>query len=139
MRISPRLRQRVARQAGFRCGYCLIPQGLTGARLELDHIIPKAAAGTHREENLWLACVSCNRFKGAQTHARDPVSRRRVRLFDPRKQNWAIHFAWSPDGTQVIGLTPCGRATVQALKMNHLDLVSARRRWASVSWWPPPW
>ena len=35
-----------------------------------------------------------------------------MRLFDPRRQRWSEHFAWSDDGTRVIGRTPCGRATV---------------------------
>lgn len=71
-RISAQLRRQIAEQAGYRCGYCLTPQGLSGARLEIDHIIPQAEGGATEEENLWLACVSCNRFKGARTHAEDP-------------------------------------------------------------------
>lgn len=67
------MRQRIAEDAGYRCGYCLTPQGLSGARLEVDHIIPKAASGQTTELNLWLACVSCNRFKGVQTYGRNPV------------------------------------------------------------------
>jgi hypothetical protein len=50
---------------------------------------------------------------------------------------WHEHVAWSGDGTQVIGLTPCGRATVLALKLNNDDMVVARRLWVSVGWHPP--
>lgn len=78
-RIPPALRRRVAEEAGHRCGYCLTPEGLSGARLELDHILPRAAGGETAEENLWLACAACNRFKGTQTHGRDPETGRRVR------------------------------------------------------------
>ena len=137
LRVSARLRQQIAEQAGYRCGYCLTPQGLSGALLELDHIIPKAKGGLTEEENLWLACVSCNRFKGARTHAEDPETGRRIRLFNPRKQRWSEHFAWSPEGTQILGLTPCGRATVEALRLNREEIVRARRRWVSAGWWPP--
>ena len=103
----------------------------------IDHIIPEAAGGLTSEENLWLACHSCNEFKGAQTHARDPQTGRRVRLFNPRKHRWRDHFTWSEDGTRVVGLTPCGRAIVVALQLNHEEIVAARRQWVSVGWWPP--
>jgi len=54
--------------------------------MEFDHLIPQAAGGTTREENLWLACRRCNAFKGTQTQARDPHSGEWVALFSPRRQ-----------------------------------------------------
>ena len=136
-RIPARLRKRLIEQANGRCGYCLTPQEITGARMEIDHLIPESAGGLTTEENLWLACSSCNEFKGAQTHAHDPVTGRQVRLFNPRRQAWWTHFAWSTDGTEIVGKTVAGRATVLALQMNHPDIVRARKRWVSVGWWPP--
>ena len=136
-RVSPRLRQRITEQADYRCGHCLTSQKITGARMEIDHIIPESVGGGTTEDNLWLACSSCNEFKGAKTHTQDPVTGRRVHLFNPRKQRWRVHFTWSEDGTEIIGLTACGRATVIALQMNHKDIVRARKRWVSVGWWPP--
>jgi hypothetical protein len=103
----------------------------------LDHIIPEAAGGLTLEGNLWLACHSCNEFKGVQTRARDTRTGRHVRIFNPRSQRWRDHFTWSPDGTQVIGVTSCGRATIAALQLNHEEVVLARRLWVSVGWWPP--
>jgi hypothetical protein len=105
--------------------------------MEFDHLIPQAAGGTNREENLWLACRRRNAFKGTQTHARDPQNGEWVALFNPRRQRWIDHFAWSEDGTEIIGKTPYGRATVAALKMNNAEIVVARRSWVSVGWWPP--
>jgi hypothetical protein len=58
-------------------------------------------------------------------------------LFNPRQQLWIDHFAWSEDGTEIIGKAPCGRATITALKMNNAEIVVARRLWVSVGWWPP--
>ncbi len=136
-RISARLRQRIAKQAGYRCGYCLTSQHITGARMEIDHIIPESAGGTTTEDNLWLACSSCNEFKGAQMHVCDYVTGQYVPLFNPREQSWHEYFAWSEDGSKIIGLTSCGRVTISALKMNHEEIVRARRRWVSVGWWPP--
>jgi len=109
-RISASLRRRVSAQSGFRCGYCLTPEMISGARMVLDHIIPQAAGGLTTEENLWLACHSCNEFKGAQVQGRDRGGRR-VRIFDPRRQRWRDHFAWGRDGTRIISLSSCGEAT----------------------------
>jgi len=105
--------------------------------LELDHIVPKSKGGTDGEENLWLACHSCNLFKGDQTHGRDPLTGRRVRLFNPRRQQWKRHFRWSDDGVFIIGRTACGRATVAVLNLNNLVAVTVRRNWLAAGWHPP--
>jgi hypothetical protein len=105
--------------------------------MEFDHLVPQAAGGTTREENPWLACRRCNAFKGKQTHGRDSYSAAWVALFNPRQQMWIDHFARSEDGTEIIGKTPCGRATIAALRMNNTEIVVARRLWISVGWWPP--
>jgi hypothetical protein len=136
-RISRAVRGRVAQAAGEQCGYCRTPQHIIGHRLTIDHIIPESRGGKAVEENLWLACLACNQFKGARVRARDPIRRRHVRLFNPRQQEWKAHFIWSEDGTEVVGLTPCGRATVIALQMNRPEIVGARWLWVQAGWWPP--
>jgi hypothetical protein len=108
-----------------------------GQILYIEHIVPRATGGKTKRENLWLACPLCNEFKLDQTHARDPLTGRRARLFNPRKQKWTTHFAWSEDGTEIMGLTACGRATVLALRLNHPIAVQARENWAQAGWWPP--
>jgi hypothetical protein len=108
-----------------------------GMSLTLDHLIPQSAGGPTIEENLWLACHQCNSFKGTQTHATDPVTDTVVPLFNPRQQDWPEHFAWNEEGTEIIGITPCGRATVLALKLNAPEIVVTRRMWVSAGWWPP--
>jgi hypothetical protein len=135
--ISSSLRQRVVAEFRNRCVYCHTPTSITGARLVIDHIIPEAVGGPTSWENLCLACHSCNEFKGTQVEARDPLTGERVPLFHPRRQQWGEHFCWSEDGSEIIGLTPIGRATVAALNLNHLHIVEARRRWARVGWHPP--
>lgn len=89
------------------------------------------------EENLWLACSPCNDAKGSRIAAPDAVSGEVVRLFNPRDQAWSEHFTWSEEGDLIIGLTPIGRATVQALKLNRASMVIARQLWVSVGWHPP--
>lgn len=136
-RIPRSLRRRVAAEFHNRCAYCHTLTSVTGMRLVIDHIIPEAAGGQTAWENLCLACHSCNEFKGAQVKAQDPLTGERVPLFHPRRQQWREHFCWSEDSSEIIGLTPVGRATVAALNMNHPDIVEARRRWAVVGWHPP--
>ncbi|WP_423225624.1 HNH endonuclease [Candidatus Amarolinea aalborgensis] len=136
-KIPEIVRVRVRTSAENRCGYCQSRQRYVLGLLEIEHIIPKAKGGTDAEENLWLACRLCNNAKGTQTHARDPVTKRVVRLFDPRRQIWSRHFTWSEDGTIIIGKTVCGRATVVALQLNQLIAVTVRRQWVAAGWHPP--
>ncbi|HVO71043.1 MAG TPA: HNH endonuclease signature motif containing protein [Aggregatilineaceae bacterium] len=137
MSISDELRERVRKQAGNRCGYCQSSQQYVFGPLEIDHLTPTAHGGTDDEENLWLACRMCNGFKSDHTHGRDPVTGEEIRLFNPRTQRWAEHFAWSEDGTQIVGLTPCGRATVVVLQLNNVIAVMVRREWVAAGWHPP--
>lgn len=103
----------------------------------MEHLIPLAAGGTDDEDNLWLACARCNRFKGAQVEARDAVTGEVHPLFDPRRQRWDEHFRWAFNGERVEGITPLGRATVEALRMNHEHTVAIRRNWILAGWHPP--
>ena len=137
MYIPVELRRQVRADAGRRCGYCRSPEVLTGMPLEIEHIIPEAAGGLTVRENLWLACHRCNEFKGDRTHAVDPLTGESITLLNPRTQRWHEHFAWSLDGTLIVGLTPCGRATVVALRLNNEYVVEARRFWVEAGWWPP--
>src|SRR5712691_6696774 len=110
--LSQALRRKVAEQARHRCGYCLSSETLTGSALEIDHLLPQAAGGETKEENLWLACSDCNSRKSDRTTVLDPLTKKFVPLFNPRRDKWHKHFAWSTDGQRVIPLTAVGRATV---------------------------
>jgi len=135
--ISVELRSAVASAARGRCGYCLSRQDIIGIRLHFEHIIPRVAGGQTIAGNLWLACPLCNGFKGTQTHAVDPETGELAPLFNPRMQNWYEHFAWSEDGTEIVGQTTVGRATTLALQLNNEYIVPARRRWVAAGWHPP--
>jgi hypothetical protein len=105
--------------------------------MHIDHIVPETAGGLTSPENLCLACFSCNVFKGAQQHGVDALTGETVPLFHPLRQRWRDHFTWDESKTHIIGLTACGRATVEALHMNNPTVVRARRRWVSAGWHPP--
>jgi 5-methylcytosine-specific restriction endonuclease McrA len=74
--VSEAVRTRVRASAQDRCGYCQSLQKYVLGILEIEHIIPKAAGGSDREENLWLACRLCNSYKSVQTQGQDPESDR---------------------------------------------------------------
>jgi hypothetical protein len=133
--LSADVESRIRAAATNRCGYCLSPQRLLPWELEIEHLKPVARGGTNEEENLWLSCRSCNSFKGVQTHAYALITNRKVQLFNLRLQKWSRHFVWRVDGTQVIGKTASGRATVIALKLNNI--FTARSEWVSAGWHPP--
>ena len=124
--ISEPVRQRVCEAFGDRCAYCLSSQRYANSKLEIEHIIPKAIGGSDDELNLCLACRLCSSYKSIQTEAVDPTSNAVVTLFNPRTQVWSEHFQWSRDGVRVIGLSPVGRATVEALQLNNETTVNVR-------------
>lgn len=128
-RIPAPLRKAVIEAARGQCAYCQSPERLMGVSFEVDHIIPRNAKGKTTAANLCLSCPTCNRHKASRISARDPISRRSVRLFHPNQDNWVEHFAWSDDGSQIIGLTPTGRATIEALHFNRPAMMLLRQYW----------
>lgn len=130
--------RRVREAAGHRCGYCLSPQRLVMARLEIEHLVPVSRGGTSDESNLWLSCPLCNGAKADRTHAADPETGRDEPLFNPRTQTWAEHFCWSDDGLRILGRTAAGRATVAVLRLDSdPDAILVRSYWVEAGWHPP--
>ena len=119
MSISNALRQQVIEDANYRCSYCKAPSLITGARLIMDHIFPLSLGGSDDRENLAAACYHCNEFKGAKIEAFDLETQKLTSLFNPRIHRWTDHLRWENDGTHITGITPIGRVTVIALKLNH--------------------
>jgi hypothetical protein len=136
--IPAEIERRVRAAARDRCGYCLSPQHLVMARLEIEHIVPLSQGGTSDESNLWLACPLCNRYKSDKTRGVDPEMGNEVPLFNPRTQIWSEHFRWDRDGLRIVGQTPIGRATVAALHLSDdPDALEVRSYWVLAGWHPP--
>lgn len=135
--IPAELRRLVRSDASEQCGYCLSCERFLGIALEVEHLIPESAGGETARDNLWLSCRRCNSFKAERYLGTDPLTSRTAPLFDPRHEAWSEHFRWSLDGTQIIGLTPSGRATVDALQLNHPLIVAARELWIRAGVHPP--
>jgi hypothetical protein len=73
------------------------------------------------------SCSWYNASKSIKTHVRDSQTGRLVPLFNPRRQRWSQHFAWSEDTLLIIGQTAIGRATVEALQLNRTERLSENK------------
>jgi hypothetical protein len=82
----------------------------------VEHIIAKQHGGRDVLSNLALACHQDNLRKGPNLTGIDPLTKKMVKLFNPRRHRWAAHFRW--DGSILVGRTVIGRATVAVLGMN---------------------
>ena len=120
-------RQVIQERAGGRCEYCQSPLGFSTEPFTVEHIHPKSRGGPTTLDNLACACAGCNGHKATKIRALDPETGEAVPLFNPRQRRWTDHFRWSEDTTRIIGLTPTGRATVEALCLNRSGLVNLRR------------
>jgi hypothetical protein len=126
----------VAARAGHRCEYCHAPEAVFNFPFEIEHVTPLGQSGSDSEENLALACRSCNLFKSDEVISLDPESGENIQLFHPRQQHWNEHFTVSVTDGIVIGLTPSGRATVSRLRMNSTTQCNARRHWVRIGLYP---
>jgi hypothetical protein len=102
-----------------------MPAAMHPAPFQIDHIIARQHGGTADEQNLALACIHCNRFKGPNIAGLDPETGELVRLFRPRTDKWTDHFVW--DGPELRGRTQIGLVTISVLFINDLEVVALRR------------
>jgi hypothetical protein len=135
--ISVELQRQVRERFANCCAYCRTAEDLTVAIFEFEHILPRSAGGATAFENLCFSCPTCNRYKSDLVLAPDPVTQQEVALFHPQQDRWLDHFSWNDDATQIVGLTPTGRATIVALKMNRQQLIRVRRLWVAMNEHPP--
>jgi hypothetical protein len=93
-------------------------------RFHIDHVIAKQHRGATAFANLALCCSYCNAHKGTNIAGIDPVTRRLVPLFNPRREKWSEHFRFV--GGKIVSSTAVGRATILVLAMNAPTNVEAR-------------
>lgn len=124
--INEATRQQIFPAADPRCEYCRTSRRIMGMPLVIDHVLPLSLGGSDKPANLAAACYRCNEFKRAKTHSLDPATGELALLFHPRQQVWTEHFQRVNEGTHIAGLTPTGRATVIALRLNNEYVVESR-------------
>lgn len=121
----PAALRRFVRERGLGCcEYCVIPEQFTLVPHWVDHIVAEKHGGQTTAENLALACVLCNLFKGSDLTSLDPESGEITPLFHPRQDRWSDHFRL--DGAIIEPLTPTGRVTVRLLQLNKPDRIEER-------------
>lgn len=135
--VARAVRRQVRDRAGNRCEYCQHPASYSCAPYVCEHVRPRVrGAGNTLAELAW-ACPGCNSHKYEKTHACDPQTGRIVPLFNPRRQRWSRHFAWSADFLYLHGRTAMGRATAEALHLNRAELVNLRHALLVMGVHPP--
>lgn len=122
--ISPEIRQIIASRANHVCEYCLMAEEDAYFRFQVEHIISRKHGGSSELENLALACVFCNRYKGSDIASLIPETNELVRLYNPRTDRWSEHFRIA--GVVIEPLTKIGEVTVRILQMNSDDQILER-------------
>ena len=110
-------------------------QSLQGASFHGEHITPRSRGGLSDLDNLAWACPGCNLKKSDRVDATDPKTGARVALFNPRLDDWTLHFSWND--YEIVGLTPNGRATTRALDLNHPRRLQIRAAEKAFGLFPP--
>ena len=126
-RVTANQRSAVASRAGGVCEYCYSPVAYSSDGFSVEHIIPRSHKGETSLDNLAYSCQRCNNHKYNKVAAYDPLSGELVPLYNPRQHSWKEHFDWSGDLLYLVGLTPTGRATIEALRLNREGVVNLRR------------
>lgn len=128
----------IIQRAQGRCEYCLCPQEYAIQPFVFEHIMPVSRGGETELDNLAFACGGCNGHKYNKIAAIDPAEGVIASLFHPRQQQWSEHFIWNEDYALVIGMTPTGRATVEALRLNRSGVINIRKILCLIGKHPPP-
>ncbi len=131
------IKKRVSKRAKHLCEYCLLPESYSVSTFELEHISPRSKGGKKNLKNLAWSCSGCNKYKYNRVSIIDSESGDEIPLFNPRKDVWNEHFSWSEDFMEIIHLTPKGKVTVRALKLNREGLRNLRKLLHLVGEHPP--
>ncbi|MBC7777199.1 MAG: HNH endonuclease [Phycisphaerae bacterium] len=135
--MPERLRNLVLQRAHNCCEYCFSQADYSPAPFGIEHIFPTAKGGASEPENLAWSCQGCNGRKHTFTDAPDPYTGFLAPLFNPRTDKWEEHFAWDEEFSQIIGLSPIGRATVECLDLNRKEVFNLRKLLVPLGLHPP--
>jgi hypothetical protein len=129
------LEELVWQRANSRREYCQMPKVHDGFTHEIDHVVAKKQDGPTTALNLALACFPCNNHKGTDLAGIDKLTKKLIKLFNPRRHKWERHFRW--DGPYLVGRTAIGRVTIAVLDINATDRVLLRQSLIDEGVFPP--
>jgi HNH endonuclease len=121
---SVAVRRLVSERAADRCEYCLLHSDDSFTPQQIDHIISRKHGGDSSPENLALACVRCNAWKGSDIAGYGSDPGKIVALFHPRRDRWRDHFRLE-EGV-IVPLTGVGTATIRLLTERQILIRSGR-------------
>lgn len=124
--VSENLRAEVELRAGGVCEYCRIGIEDTYFGSEIDYIVSLKHGGKTEAENLALACQPCNRNKGSDLGSLVESSKKLVRFFNPRTDQWNKHFRVNSSG-EIESLTLIGEVTSFIFGFNDEERVVERK------------
>jgi hypothetical protein len=136
-RTPAAIRRLVAARSQGYCEYCRSPEAFATEKFTVEHIKPRYAGGETVLENLAWSCIGCNSYKHTKTQSTDPETGQSVPLFNPRLSSWNEHFFWSDDFVEIVAKTACGRASIEALRLNRSGIVNLRRLLVTAGLHPP--
>lgn len=136
-KISKKVKQLVADRAEHCCEYCLSQAKFSPDYFSIEHIIPSIKAGSNKLDNLEYSCLACNNHKFTAVSALDPLTGLEAPPYNPRLDNWNEHFRWSDDCSELIGISPTGRATIERLYLNRKNVVNLRSLLTPIGKHPP--
>lgn len=135
-----------------KCAYCESVITLETSRSEYDHFRPKGGArGLDKEfstdhywwltydwNNIYLSCTLCNQYKSTwfpvegkriplNTPYKKVIYHEKALLVDPCIDKPEEHLIYNEEG-EVDFLTPKGKITIEIIKLNRIELVSARKK-----------
>jgi hypothetical protein len=114
----------VRERANNRCEYCLLDQKYSDLPHQVEYVVARQLRGSDHPDNLALICHRCNAGKGSNLTGIDPQRGEPVPLYHPRWDQWSRHFMFRD--AHIDGISPVGRATVQALMLNDARRLALR-------------
>lgn len=125
-RISRTVSEQLLKVFNGRCEYCHTTQDAV-VKLKVVEIVPD---GSIAFENLCFACDTCRQHKQEAQTSADV-------LFHPRRDYWYEHFQWSPDGMEVVPITPKAQLTIAQLGLNSPEQLARRSQGLREGWHAP--
>ena len=135
--MNASLKKAVKERAKFCCEYCFAQESFSADSFSIEHIQPRSKKGLSTLNNLAFSCQSCNNHKFTAIEAIDPATGERAKLYHPRNDIWAEHFEWHEAFTEILGISPIGRATVHRLVLNRTGLINLRKVLYQANLHPP--
>jgi len=112
------------------CAYC----GTNDVPLQIEHLVPKARAGSDRVSNLTLACEACNQRKGRQTAAEFGFPQLMAQAKAPLKDAAVMNSVrWALWQKLLAFGVPLETGSGGRTKFNRSRLGMAKRHWADAA------